>query len=471
MNDIDGFLSLLGDVPVVTDALAVQRRSRDMSTTFSPILRREAAEKFAELFVKPRHKADVIAIARAAAKTRMPLIMRGAGTCNLGQGVPLQGGAIVDMTALASVLWIREGFVRAEAGARMLAIDEHTQPAGWELRMHPSTRRVATIGGYIAGGHAGIGSCTYGILRDRGNIGALQIVSVEEHPRIVELRGDNVNLVHHAYGTNGIITEVEMPLAPAWPWLELVANFPEFMTAMRFAYALAAADGIVKKLISLDGFPNWTYMSAMRPFGRDGCSMVRCMIARQSRESFFALIAEFGGDVSVEAPEGEGPYGAPVWEFSWGHARLQVNKERKEIVNNIGLYLDPNLLAAVERSEGRFQEVGALHLEAKRYNGKIAFQGSPYYPYVDDVQVGEVIQGMTADGAMVANNHTVFVRQNGMKTVGEGDAPFKARMDPLGLMNPGKFDDGRPEESSGTALPTTGWTYDNDTTPTLPINL
>lgn len=460
MNDIAGFLKLLGDVPVVTDEQAVKRRSRDMSTTFSPIIRREAAEKFAELYVKPRDRADLIAIARAAVRTRMPLIMRGAGTCNLGQGVPLQGGAIVDMTNLARVVWAKDMRVRVEAGARMLAIDEALQPGGWELRMHPSTRRVATIGGYIAGGHAGIGSCTYGILRDRGNIVALEVISLEQNPKVIELRGDDVNLVHHAYGTNGIITEVEMPLAPAWPWVEAVTNFPAFMDAARFAYALTASDGIIKKLVSIDEFPNWTYMSAMRPYGREGWSMVRSMVARHSLESFHALVAEFGGETTVESPEGEGPYGAPVWEFSWGHARLQVNKERKEIVNNIGLYVDPDLLAGVERSYRRFQGVGALHLEAKRYNGRIAFQGSPYYPFVNDEQVAEVIRGMIDDGAMVANNHSVFVRENGMKTIEDRDAAFKAQMDPLTLMNPGKFDaNDAPATSDGAALPTSGWDY------------
>ncbi len=461
MHDVAGFLSLLGDMPAVTDAGTVQRRSRDMSTTFSPIIRRDAAEKFAELIVKPRDRADVIAVARAAARTRMPLMMRGAGTCNLGQGVPLAGGAIVDMTALSRVLWTRDRRVRAEAGARLIAIDEATRLAGWELRMHPSTKRVSTIAGYIGGGHAGVGSCTYGILRDRGNIAALEMVSIEDEPRVIELRGDDVNLVHHAYGTNGIITEVEMPLAPAWPWVEIVANFPDFMTAARCAYALASSDGLVKKLISIDEPPNWEYMSAMRPFGRAGWSMVRSMVARQSLEGFRALVKTFGGEITVEANEGEGPYGAPVWEFAWGHARLQVNKVRPEIVNNIGLYLDPNLLDAVERSYRRFQGVGGLHLEAKRYNGQIAFQGSPYYAYVDDANVAAVIRGMTADGAMVADNHTLFVRANGMKAVLDGDAAFKRAMDPHGLMNPGKFDSdgttiGTPADS---ALPTTGWTY------------
>jgi FAD/FMN-containing dehydrogenase len=351
--------------------------------------------------------------------------------------------------------------VRAQAGARLMSIDAHTRPTGWELRMHSSTKRAATIGGYIGGGHAGVGSCTYGILRDRGNILGLQMVSVEEHPRIIELRGDDVNLVHHAYGTNGIITEVEMPLAPAWTWIETVANFPDFMQAARFAYALASADGIVKKLVSIDAPPNWEYMTHMRPFGRAGWSMVRTMVAEHGMEALRALVASCGGEISTEAREGEGPYGEPLWEFGWGHARLKVNRTRPEIVNNIGLYLDPNLLAAVERSHHRFAQLGGMHLEVKRYNGQIAFQGSPYYPFVDDAQVAGVIRGMTEDGAMVANNHTFFVRENGMKAVDDRDAGFKRAMDPHGLMNPGKFDsDGNPDaHSSGTELPTTGWRY------------
>ena len=141
MNDTAAFLAALGDVPAIADPDIVRRKSRDMTANFSPVMKDDALGHVADLIVQPRDKADVLRIASAAARTRMPLVMRGAGTCNFGQGIPLAGGAMVDMTGLDRVLRAGAGRVRAEAGARLAAIDEATRPTGWELRIHSSPRR------------------------------------------------------------------------------------------------------------------------------------------------------------------------------------------------------------------------------------------------------------------------------------------------------------------------------------------
>jgi FAD/FMN-containing dehydrogenase len=48
------------------------------------------------------------------------------------------------------------------------------------------------------------------------------------HPRAHRL---GLHKVIHAYGTNGIITEVEMPLAPAYDWVDVIVGFDDFMDA------------------------------------------------------------------------------------------------------------------------------------------------------------------------------------------------------------------------------------------------
>jgi hypothetical protein len=461
VKDIEGFVAALGDMAVERDPVLVRQRSRDMTGAFSPVMKRELRDKTADLIVVPRDRDEVIKVAAAAARHRMPLIARGAGTANFGQGIPLHGGAVVDMTSLQKILWQKGPVIRAEPGIRLMEIDNATRPAGWELRMHPSTKRTATLGGFIGGGHAGVGSCVWGILRDRGNIIGIEVVSVEETPRVVELRGPEVNLVHHAYGTNGLITAIEMPLAPAWPWAEAIVLFDDFMASVEFSRALATSDGIIKKLISIDGWPLPGMMRPLAPFIRADRHMVLCMIAAPFEESFRALVADFAGDISSYCAEGEGGYGAPLYEFAWGHARFHVNKTDRSIVSGVGLFPAGENVEAIGRSYRRFEKLGPLHLEVKRFDGGLAMQGSPFFPYVDEAHLADVLRGMAEDGAMVANNHTFRVREGGMKTVDDADHVFKRAMDPYDLLNPGKMsaDEERQPDSAGAALPAEGWSY------------
>ncbi len=461
MADLAGFISALGDIPQETDAGAVRAKSRDMSLIFSPIMKRELSDRTADIVVRPRNKDDVLRLASAAARHRVPLIARGGGTCNFGQGIPLQGGAVVDMTALNRVLWIDGPRVRSEAGARLMAIDEATRPTGWELRMHSSTKRVATIGGFIGGGHAGIGSCVYGILRDRGNILGLKLVSVEEAPQVVEVRGKDVNLVHHAYGANGLITEVEMPLAPAWPWTEIIISFADFMAAARFAHDLATADGIVKKLISILGAPLPSMMKPLALFVPISAHIVLCMVAVSSVEALESLVVDHGGKIELRSPEGEGPYGIPLYEFSWGHTRFHVNKTDRSINSVIGLFIEDDLLDQIERCYRRLRDIGPFHFEVKRFDGGLAFQGSPAFRDDNDAVLPFVVETLEAEGVRVANNHTFLVKEGGMKSIVDEDVRFKRRMDPFELLNPGKLTFAGTEimESAGAALPTSGWSY------------
>ena len=111
------------------------------------------------------------------------------------------------------MLWIRGGAVRVQPGLRMVELDQALRAAGWELRMHPSTKRTATIGGFICGGSGGIGSVTWGGLRETGNLLGARIISAEAaRRRSIELRGADCNLVNRTYGTTGLLTEIELPV-------------------------------------------------------------------------------------------------------------------------------------------------------------------------------------------------------------------------------------------------------------------
>lgn len=458
---LDAFRREIADIPQDDDPATVRRKSRDMTAAFSPILREEAKGRFAELVVMPRDKDAVIRIAAAAACHRVAVMPRGAGTCNWGQGIPLAGGIVLDTTGLTRIVANDGNRIRVEPGCIIDDVDTLTRTRGLELRMHPSSKRTATLGGFVAGGHVGIGSCSWGILHDRGNIAGIEVISVEETPQRIELRGPDVNLVHHTYGTTGIITEVEMPLAPAYGWREAVVDFERFMDAARFGVTLNASDGIIVKLVSINAWPYPGYFTPLAGFVRDGRHTVHVMVAEDSVEAFDGLVADMHGTTLYSGPEGQGEFGRPLYEFSFGHARFHANKVDPKLVANIGIFPHDDLLGSIERVQARFQDLGPLRLDMKRMDGHLTCQGAPLFRYVDAAHMARIVEELQEEGVQSANTHTMHVKENGMKPITTTERAFRRRVDPFGLMNPGKFEaDDVATPGAGAALPTTGWRYE-----------
>ncbi len=255
----------LTGIEIITDPQQIAKLSLDYYH-FSPILQQQLQDKRGDLVVRPTTEAEVIKVAQTCVQQRIPLTVRGAGTGNYGQCIPLEGGVILDLTQMNQIKSLQPGIACVEPGVKMAAFDKQARKIGWELRMAPSTYRTATIGGFIGGGSVGMGSITYGQLKDRGNLRRVRVVTMEDQPQVIELSGDEVQKVIHGYGTTGIITELEIPLAPAYPWQEVIVVFDDFMTAAKFGQALSDSDGIVKKLVSVHASPIPSYFIPLQPY-------------------------------------------------------------------------------------------------------------------------------------------------------------------------------------------------------------
>lgn len=456
---VTDFCADLGSIPHDTDPMTIRKKSRDQFAV-SPLLRKTLAGRVADVVVSPRTKAELLDVIRAAVRHRIPITARGGGTANYGQSVPLEGGILLDMTAFAGIVAIKPGSVRALAGTCTEAIDEAARAEGWEMRLHPSTRSVSSIAGFVAGGSGGMGSCMWGMLRDRGNILALEVVSIEAEPRIIELRGADVALVHHAYGTNAIITEVEMPTAPAWTWHETIVAFEDFMQAARFGVQLAREAGIIKKLISVQEWPTARLMSGLGTIVPDGHSMVNCMIAGPSVEAFEWLVEEFGGKVVHRSLEGRGFYGAPLYEYAYGHGLRQIQKTNPTYTGLQGMFASDNLLETIDKVHQHYAGKAPLRMEVFLSDGEIVTMGSPGIVYESEAQMARIVETLQSFGVSVANSHTTGVREVGIKQFTDRDAVFKRDMDPLKLLNPGKLDfDDIPTGDARSSLPTHGWHF------------
>jgi FAD/FMN-containing dehydrogenase len=274
----------------------------------------------------------------------------------------------------------------------------------------------------------------------------------------VELRGTEALLVQHSYGTTGVITEVEMPLAPARDWTELLISFADFPSAVRFGVTLGRSAGITKKLVSIYEWPIAHYMPAFRPLVPEGRTVVPCLVAAESREALGELAAEMGGTVETEAPEGQGPYGQPLYEFVFGHTMLQAKKSAPDLIEIEGFFRDTDLAALVTRVHRKLAGCGPMRLEIRLWAGDLVGSGSPFIRYRDGEQVAEIVRVLQEEGLKVANPHASSVRGVGKKEIGLRDIAFKRDIDPHGLLNPGRFEaDSALDAKIDRHLPTDGW--------------
>ena len=87
-------LSAVPDLELMDEPAELQRHSRD-AFEYSPVLTPRLEACRAELVVRPRTVDAVERLASACAEHQVPLTLRGTGTGNYGQCVPLQGGVVM----------------------------------------------------------------------------------------------------------------------------------------------------------------------------------------------------------------------------------------------------------------------------------------------------------------------------------------------------------------------------------------
>lgn len=433
--DWNNLINELTAIETIRDPIQLAKLSLDYYH-FSPVLKDTLQNKRADLVVRPKNEAQVLQVARTCVKHKIPLTVRGAGTGNYGQCIPLYGGIVLDTTAMNKIISLKPGIACVEPGVKMAAFDKQAREIGWELRMAPSTYRTATIGGFIGGGSAGVGSINYGQLRDRGNLLAVKVVSFEDEPRVIELRGDRAQQVNHAYGTNGIITQLEIPLAPAQPWAEMIVVFEDFMNAAKFGQALCDSDGLVKKLVSIHADPIPTYFNAIAEFIPDRKHCALLMVAEFCIEPFRDLVVEYKGQITYHKTAKEASKGTSLLEFTWNHTTLHARNVDENLTYLQTFFFD---LERVEHMYHHFGDEVMMHLEFLRVGGKAIPAGLQLLRYTSQERLNEIIRYHEERGAFIANPHTYILEDGGRKAIEPEQLQFKEKIDPYGLMNPGKM--------------------------------
>lgn len=431
----------LEGIELSDDAAELERAGGDYHW-YSPVLADKLRGRRPQLVARPRSNAEVLRIAAACAMHRVPLTVRGGGTGNYGQCVPLFGGLVLDITALNAVLQMQPGWARVQAGMLLAELNRAAAATGQQLRMWPSTERIATVGGFIAGGHSGIGSARHGILADPGNVRKLLVCTVEEAPRLIELEGADIQKVHHAYGSNGIVLEVEIALTEWVEWQHAIVLFSHYGDVLDFGLAVQAAqdrgevDAFQLSAVERRITP---YYEGLRHRLEDADAMF-AQVSPATVPAFRALAERMGGRIAVIGSEAELlAQGLPsATECAYNHTTLEALKTDRGVTYLQVAYPGPLDAALVARQMAAFGDEVFFHHEFSRAGGQAVAFALPLVQFFDADQLADLKRRFEADGCTIFDPHTWVLEDGGMKQVDEAQLAFKQLADPLGLMNPGK---------------------------------
>ncbi|MCB8881603.1 FAD-binding oxidoreductase [Acidisoma cellulosilytica] len=440
---IQALKTRLDGIAVEDDPALVRKKSRDFYW-YSPVLKRVLDSVLGEIVVTPKTEDEVVRTLAAAFALDIPVTPRGAGTGNYGQAMPLAGGMVLDLHELSGIKDIGPGYVIAEAGALLGKIDAATRAhSGQELRMFPSTHRTASIGGFIAGGSGGVGSIRWGGLRNLGNVTRTRVVTMEAHPRVLDLTGDDIAKVAHAYGTNGIITECEVPLTVAYDWIDAIIAFDGMERATAFADALGREDGILLKELSVMGpGVGHRYFSQHGRFLTADQAAVLIMVAPHSASALEAFTRRHRGETVFRSDLIDAETAKslpPLFELTWNHTTLVARRVEPALTYLQTLYPYPDHVAAVAKMGRLIGDEMMDHLEFIRFDSNIVCSGLPLIRFTTEERLDEIIRIFEDNGCLVFNPHRYTLEEGGMKRSDLGQLAFKREVDPKGLLNPGKM--------------------------------
>jgi FAD/FMN-containing dehydrogenase len=427
---------LLGEGKLLLDEASIGKLSKDYYW-YSPVLEPKLKDKVAECIVLAATEQEVSMAMAFAYRHQIPITVRGAGTGNYGQAVPLEGGIVLDLSGLDQVIEIGDGYVRVQCGVRMGALEKKTREAGQELRIYPSTFVKATIGGFVSGGSGGIGSITWGNLWD-GNVLEAVVYTMEEVPRRLVIHGEELPNYIHNYGTTGVLTELLIPLAPSVEWMQTIVSFDTLEESLLFADALARNSDVKKRLIAPMEWPIPSFFIPLTKHLEPGAHAVLLETEDGTLDALAALAAAFQGRISYVMDASSYHKVIGLSDFTWNHTTLWALKADPSITYLQAGFSPSRFIEQMKDIKKKYGDEVLLHFEWTRNGGKVAPGAIPLVKYSSEERLYEIIGFCESIGVTIHDPH-IWELKGGRAGGLANMQRKKLENDPLGLLNPGKI--------------------------------
>ena len=409
----------------------------------------------------PTSTEEVAAIVRAAARHRVPLVPRGAGTGVSGGAIAVDGALTVVMTRMDRILEIDRANMVAvvQPGIINAVFGRAVAEQGLFYPPDPASFEICSIGGNLAENSGGLRCVKYGVTRDF--VLGLEVVLADGS--IIRTGGKNVkdvagySLTHlfvGSEGTLGIITEATLRLLAAPPpKLTMIAFFPTVIAAGVAVTRIFGAGVVPVTLELMDNLTiravdDWHHLG----LDRDAAAML--MVESDAGDA----AAQRELDVAREACEAAGAtsvvQAADATEADWlrlarraAHGALERAGVAR--MDDVGVPRSriPEMLSEIERISaeqglpvGVFGHAGDGNLHPTF----VVDRDDPTAEARINVARGAIYEAAVSLGGTITGEHGTGIAKRAYLEMQRGPDAVRAMraikdaLDPLGILNPGK---------------------------------
>lgn len=448
MNDVIAALRAeLADGALVTDADIVEAYRHDRTPTIP------AGTPLA--LVRATGTADVVATMRVASEFGVPVVPRGAGT-GLAGGSNAIDGAItlsterlraIDVDADAMVATVGPGVLNAELKA---AAREH----GLWYPPDPSSFEICSIGGNLATNAGGLCCVKYGVTTDY--VLGLEVVLADG--RALRLGGRTVKdvtgydlkrLFVGSEGTLGVITEATLRLRPPPPpAATVVAAFDDLAAAGRAVSAVMAR--LRPSIFELMDEAAVAAVEAVKPMDLDAVGTLLLAQSDASADEAAFLAETFKAMGAGYVAQTDDPDEGEMLMAARRMAIPCVERLGTVLIEDVGVPIPriADLVAAIEEIAARRDTLVAVigHAGDGNFHPLVTFDAADEDAAARaNVAFDDIMDAALALGGTVTGEHGVgplkarhYRKQLGEDVV-EVTRQVKAALDPLGILNPGKW--------------------------------
>jgi hypothetical protein len=439
---IEALQAMLGEEQVITGK-KTDKYSKDFYW-YSPILKEMLEDKRAEVALRVKSKEQLQAAVAFLYKENIPVVIRGGGSGNYGQLIPLYGGAVIDVTGLNSIFSV-DKVLHAEAGATIRKIEIAAMEKGYEMPCIPSTWVISTIGGFLCGGSGGIGSIKNGGIAYKDNVKSVTIMTMEAEPKFLKFEERDAIKALHTYGTTGIMVEVEMRLAKTYPWEQLIFVHDDWQELLDWSYEIACDDTIPKRLVTVFENPISNFFKPLRKHIPADKHTTFFMVDAPCAEKIIASAKTAGIEHVFSKPFGNPPKPPYITDYTWNHTTLWAIKAEPNITY-LQCGFGEDFSEKFDKLKAKFGDEVLIHVEMTLGNSKfrtekpgVTIGGIPLIRYTTEERLNEIIAFCESLDIAIANPHTYTMEGGGVHPDISEKQALKDQADPKGLLNPGKM--------------------------------